>query len=39
MEFWLENLKERDPWVALICINEGELDFMQSRDSGGLLCI
>ena len=39
MEFWSENLKERDPWVALICINGSEVDFIQSRVSDGLLCI
>jgi len=39
MEFWSENLKERDPWVALISINGSEVDFIQSRVSGGLLYI
>jgi hypothetical protein len=39
MEFWSKNQKERDPWVALICINEGEVNFIQSRVSSGLLFI
>jgi len=31
--------EERDPWVALMCINGSEVDFIQSRVSGGLLYI